>query len=543
MEWWNALYDWLVANAEWVGFFVFLISALEAIAVVGIAIPGIAVLFALTLIAGKEGIDFWLVLWCGIAGAMVGDAISFWIGKYFKHRIESMWPFRSHPQWLAQGEAFFEKHGGKSIIIGRFIGPLRTFVPLCAGILNMPGWRFTFMNFLSALAWAPFHIFPGYFLGSAINHPLMPGKQQLWFLAGLIALIIAATWLALKVYQYGDPVFRKLADRYPSPRLTSVNHRPEEQLGALLIGLFCLLLFSALSYSLSIPSVQALDHQLTSYLNHLRQPFLDYVFVALSVFGNPKPMIAFSGLLLFYFLGRGEYGAVVHGLVVALACFILIPLFKESFEVTRPLHVVNPPSSYSYPSGHAVVSMMVWGYIGIVMARALPGSQVVRPLAAALTLIIFTSASRLYLGLHWFSDVIGGLLLGGGLLSLIRFSYYRFSQARLAARELTIVIIAAFSLITTVMVVPEMGKSLHSYEPLKPHLTKKLLPERKKPVQPKKRTPAAETPPPAPPVAPAETPATPPPEPSGTEQEVAAPSTPAELPAHPAAESNPAGAQ
>lgn len=480
MEWWNHLYSWLSANAQWVALFVFLISALEAVAVVGIAVPGIAILFGLTFIAGKEGLDFWTIFGSGVAGAMLGDGLSFWIGKYFQHRVEAIWPFRTHPQWLAQGEAFFEKHGGKSIIIGRFVGPLRTFVPLCAGILNMPGWRFTWMNFLSALAWAPFHIFPGYLIGSAVNNPLMPGKKQLWFLLGLVLLIVVITRIALLFHEILDPWLQKHVAKLPSRRLISVNHRPEQQLGALLISLLCVIGFSLLSLSLNTPFIQQIDHSLATELNQLRQPFLDYVFVALSVFGYTKPMIAFGGFLIFYFLGRNEYGAALHGFIVGVVCLVLVPLTKEGLEAIRPLTVMHPNDNFTYPSTHAVSAIMMWGYIGIVLSRALPSSQVMRPLAAACALIVFTSVARLYLGVHWLSDVVGGLLLGGGLLALIRYAYYRFSQSALAAKELSLVILAAFVIITSAMVVPEMDRALHSYEPLKPHLTRKPEVHKKK---------------------------------------------------------------
>jgi undecaprenyl-diphosphatase len=89
---------------------------------------------------------------------------------------------------LEKGEYFFEKYGLLSIVIGRFLGPIRPIMPLAAGTMHMPAIQFYSVNFLSAIAWAPAYILPGFIAGSATHYD--PSMQR-WFIAGAIVLLVA----------------------------------------------------------------------------------------------------------------------------------------------------------------------------------------------------------------------------------------------------------------------------------------------------------------------------------------------------------------
>jgi membrane protein DedA with SNARE-associated domain len=97
----------------------------------------------------------------GIAGAATGDAVSYWVGLYFKDRVPRMWPFRDNPDQLARGYRFFERWGVLSVFIGRFFGALRAVVPLVAGMMKMTQWKFQLANIVSAIVWLPALLLPG----------------------------------------------------------------------------------------------------------------------------------------------------------------------------------------------------------------------------------------------------------------------------------------------------------------------------------------------------------------------------------------------
>ena len=110
-----------------------------------------------------------------------------------------MWPFSRNPDLLPSGIRFFQKHGGKSVFIGRFFGPVRAVIPLAAGVLQMPRGWFWFANVTSALVWAPMLLFAGHEMGELGDRFLGAGNMALLVFVGLTLFGIAgAVWAAVK---------------------------------------------------------------------------------------------------------------------------------------------------------------------------------------------------------------------------------------------------------------------------------------------------------------------------------------------------------
>jgi len=154
-------------NPEYAGWVIFSMSLAESLALVGMLIPGVIILFGAGTLIGAGVIDFWSSCLWAILGAIIGDGLSFWLGHHYENAT-SKWPwFRVHPEALQKGVIFFEKYGDLSVAIGRFFGPIRAIVPLVAGLLHMPPKRFYIANVLSAIVWAPAYLVPGMLVGSA----------------------------------------------------------------------------------------------------------------------------------------------------------------------------------------------------------------------------------------------------------------------------------------------------------------------------------------------------------------------------------------
>jgi membrane protein DedA with SNARE-associated domain len=150
-------------HQAWAAPIVFTLAFGESLAFLSLLIPGWAALVAIGALIGVSDISFWPVWLAGAIGAGCGDWISYWVGYRFKERVAQVWPLSRNPDMLPRAEAFVQKWGIPSIFIGRFFGPLRAFVPLAAGIFEMPYWRFQFANFSSALVWAGAVLAPGSF--------------------------------------------------------------------------------------------------------------------------------------------------------------------------------------------------------------------------------------------------------------------------------------------------------------------------------------------------------------------------------------------
>lgn len=193
---------WLSAHTRWLGPAIFLISLLESLAIAGIVVPGVALLFAASALAGSAHLGLTGVLLWGFAGAVCGDLISFALGRIFHQDIRRIGLFRRYPQWIDSGEAFFRRYGVLSVLIGRFVGPIRPIIPLVAGMFDMPVWRFVGINILSAALWAPVYLLPGYVTGNAVNWPV---PEFFWTqtlaLAGIMIALAALALMAIRMQE------------------------------------------------------------------------------------------------------------------------------------------------------------------------------------------------------------------------------------------------------------------------------------------------------------------------------------------------------
>ena len=126
------------------------------------------------------------------------------------------WPLNRYPQFIARSEAFIKTYGAASVFLARFIAVVRAFVPLVAGILGMSSRRFFSANILSALIWAPAHVFPGVLLGMALNLAgLSTGRLAVLLIIGLVA--VSAAVRALRSYLSWHPVLDRDAATAPRP--------------------------------------------------------------------------------------------------------------------------------------------------------------------------------------------------------------------------------------------------------------------------------------------------------------------------------------
>lgn len=141
------------AHPNWVGIVIFLAAFGESLVLVGLFVPGTAILAASGVLVGLGVARFELLLVCAVAGAVLGDFVSYWLGRHVRTPVFEAWPVKGHPALIAKGIAFYGRYGAASIFLGRFFGPIRAIVPFSAGVLGMPAGRFMAANVSSALVW------------------------------------------------------------------------------------------------------------------------------------------------------------------------------------------------------------------------------------------------------------------------------------------------------------------------------------------------------------------------------------------------------
>ena len=189
------LIAFIKANPGWSMSVIAITAFGESFAFLSLLFPGTAILIAAGGLAAVGAIPFFSSAVAGIAGAVLGDSISFWLGQKFGPLLPGMWPFRKNPAMLQRGMDFFRRYGGASVFIGRFFGPLRAVIPIAAGMMRMPTALFYVANIVSALVWAPALLLSGALIARSVvssNHT----DAALLAIAGAAMVVVAIVYWA-----------------------------------------------------------------------------------------------------------------------------------------------------------------------------------------------------------------------------------------------------------------------------------------------------------------------------------------------------------
>ncbi|MBI4021470.1 MAG: VTT domain-containing protein [Candidatus Aenigmarchaeota archaeon] len=185
----------IIELIQWAGYVgLFGIIFAESGIFVGFFLPGDSLLFTAGLLASRGLLDIWILLPLLAAAAITGDSVGYWTGKRFGRKLFERPNSRLFKkERLARAEAFYQKHGGKTIILARFIPVVRTFAPIAAGVALMRYRSFLAYNVVGALIWAVGITLAGFLLGSVI-----PDVEA--YLLPIIGIIVLTSFIPAGVH-------------------------------------------------------------------------------------------------------------------------------------------------------------------------------------------------------------------------------------------------------------------------------------------------------------------------------------------------------
>ena len=187
--------DYFAHNPSWAIVIVFLIAFGEALLIIGLFVPSTAVLVGAGILVGSGHLPFWSVFIATAVGAIVGDQISYWAGRFFGERLKNLWPLNRFPQLVARGEDFVRAHGGKSIALGRFVPGVKAVVPGIVGMLGMSQLYFATVNVSSGIVWAAVHVVPGILIGQGLALAGELSGHLAFVLFELLVILAVAGWI------------------------------------------------------------------------------------------------------------------------------------------------------------------------------------------------------------------------------------------------------------------------------------------------------------------------------------------------------------
>lgn len=381
--WLDSITAWLGANPQWLAAAVFLVACVECLAIAGLIVPGTVLLFAVAVLAGSGALSLSETLLLGFLGGILGDLISYFLGRHFHQNIRRLPGLRHHPEWMAGAESYFQRYGIASLLVGRFIGPLRPMLPMVAGMCDMPFPRFFAVSLLAAAGWSLAYLLPGWATGAAFRLPLPEG---FWLEAGIVAASIA-----LMVGLSVNSSVRR-------------HRRATIWIGGMslliLIGLF-----------IGYPYLAALDNGVMTLVQEHRQPALDEIAVTLTLIGEFRNMLLFSALLVVLLLVCKQWRQAMFAGATMLITAMANTGTKYFFARVRPEVLSDPLTTYSMPSGHASGAFALFLTLGVLAGRGQPPRMRLTWLLIACIPALSIALSRVYLGAHWPTDILAGAML------------------------------------------------------------------------------------------------------------------------------------
>jgi undecaprenyl-diphosphatase len=455
----HALTDFIAANPQLAYGAAFLLALSEAIPVVGAVVPGSALLIAIAALAPQGLISVWPLLATAFLGAVFGDGLSYWLGHRYGHGLLERWPMNRHRDLVARSEDFMRRHGGKSVFLGRFTPGVRAFVPLLAGSLGMPPVRFYLANILSALAWAPAHVAPGLALGASVSAAGARAGRLGILLAIFVILLWLVLWLARAVLRRGVPAVLRLRERlwqwvsshdtWLSLRIGPLLDPSRPETGSL--AFFASVMLGAAWLFIGVledvvnrdPLVR-MDLAVYNLLQSLRSPTTDAVMIAITELGDTFTVTLITIAVLGWLLIRRAWRAALYWAAAVGIASALNTGVKVLVHRARPEEgLYTGWSAFSFPSGHSTVNMVLYAFLGFLVARELRPAWRIPTVGLALSIAAAVAFSRLYLGAHWFSDVVGGLAFATVWTVLLGLAYIHHHPPKLNPKALSFVACAA----------------------------------------------------------------------------------------------------
>ena len=424
----------------------------ETGAFVGLVVPGETVMLLGGAVAGQGAIDIYLLIAIAWFSAWLGDTTSFFLGRRLGREFVLKHGPRvgiSHERF-EKVEEYFGRHGGKTIFIGRWISLVRAFAPFIAGSSGMGYRGFVPYSILGTGLWASLHILVGYFFSSAIESAGHYAARGAAVLASLIVVVAVTVFVVrwLRQAENRESAVRWMDGHRATAWLVDLARRRELRflwervtpggtfgleftslMAALAVSLFVLVAYTVIVSG--DPGPTPGDETAIELVGHIQAPALTTIAKIVSWFGSGLAVhlvATICAVLLAWRRRWVEFWVLVGGMAITQTG---IDVLKDAVDRPRPPDPLASSSGSSFPSGHAAHSVIyLWLAVTIVL-RLRPGMA--RATAVVVTGIVLTALvglSRVYLNVHYLSDVNAGWALGAAAFSLCALVGLVVSQLR-----------------------------------------------------------------------------------------------------------------
>jgi membrane protein DedA with SNARE-associated domain/membrane-associated phospholipid phosphatase len=437
------------ALGAWTYAVVGIAAFLETGAFVGLVAPGETIVMAGGVIAGQGEIELLPLIGIVWVCAVLGDTTSFYIGRRLGRRfLEKHGPrVKISHERLEQVDGYFDRHGGKTILIGRFIGLVRALAPFIAGSSGLAYRRFIPYSIVGCGAWATLFCVLGYVFWRSFDKVQHLVGQALFGFAVTVGVIVGVffayrrreeirAWLdehrnhalVKPLFVIGRPLYRWIVSplvRFLTPYVRFVGNRlmPGElglELTTLLAigGVGAFVFIAYLNHFAHSFTPTPLDNDLLDLADRLRMDLavdIAKVVTTLGALPTVGALVVATAALLAFRRRHTEAIVLVIGLVLV---YIAVHVTKDAIDRPRPSGSLVDTAGAAYPSGHTAYAT-AWVAAAVVLTRRLRLVASGTLIFIALGIAAAVGVSRVYLRAHWWSDIAGGWGLGAAIFALL----------------------------------------------------------------------------------------------------------------------------
>ena len=440
---------------RWTYLLVGVLAFLETGAFVGLVAPGETAVLVGGLVAGQGQIDLLVLIAIVWTAAVAGDVTSYTIGR----RLGRAWLLRHGDRLkitedrLHQVERFFEKRGGLTILIGRFIGLIRALAPFIAGTSKMPIRQFLPYDIIGAGAWATTFCVLGYLFWQSFDRLTQYVSRGLFAFGTVVAIGLGLyylvrlrrdpelraksrawlerrreRWWARPLLKVSGPAWRRIGSpaaggvdataRFGLHRFTpgGLGLEVTTMVAIVAVGIFNFVLLGRVIAEQGEPRI---DRVAADVADRVRfEPLTSIVEVATDL--GSSPVMGLLVLLTVLFAVRRrrwiEAAALVAGAGLSYA---LAHLTKAAYDRPRPAGKLVDTIGAAYPSGHALYALALIACATVLVRAGVGWAVRSAVLTVAVALVVFVALSRVYLRAHFLTDVLGGVALGLAIWALV----------------------------------------------------------------------------------------------------------------------------
>ena len=430
-----------------------LLSLGESLLIFGLIVPGTVVMFGIGALVGNGVMPLWSTIGWAILGAIFGDYLSYWLGWYYRDQIQQWWPFSRYPEILRRGQAFFQKHGGKSILFGRFVGPVRPVIPAVAGMMGMPMRPFLVTNALSAIGWGPLYLLPGIVFGTAVGLAGEVATRLAVIFVVLVVAVLLTFFLTRRAVLFLQPRtatmlvyllrWSKLHPRIGTVTSAVIDPRAPEMKGlvvwAVILVISVWLAITLLNnFQIDNPLIRA-DAAVLQWFRELRSPWADTLMAWFYELGDMPVILLTIVCVTLWLAWNRHWSGAAHWVAAAVFGSVALLVFKFGLAVPRPDSELIAVGMSRLPSWHALMGVTTFGFLAVLVAAEIDIQKRWIIYAAVALLLVPINIAGLYLGAYWLSDTLAGLALGLGWVALSGIAYSRHTLNPISAGGLVVI--------------------------------------------------------------------------------------------------------